>query len=197
MREVAVLFARADSIYKTMPGCDVFDEARDAHSWPGGAPVVAHPPCRAWGALRYFAKPAPGEKELALMAVEIVRRFGGVLEHPLASMLWPTCALPAPGAIDEHGGFTLPIDQDWFGHRAQKATRLYVVGCAPRDIPPFPIRLEEATHVIARSRVRRKDGRRLRKGMTGWRPEVTLAEREHTPPALAEWLVELARRCRV
>jgi hypothetical protein len=49
MREVAVLFARADSIYKTLAGCDVWDEARDALKWPGGAPIIAHPPCRAWG----------------------------------------------------------------------------------------------------------------------------------------------------
>lgn len=26
-------------------------------------------------------------------------------------------------------------------------------------------------------------------------PSITKPEREHTPPALAEWLVELARRC--
>jgi hypothetical protein len=36
MREVAVLFARADSIYKTLAGCDVWDEARDALKWLGG-----------------------------------------------------------------------------------------------------------------------------------------------------------------
>lgn len=35
---------------------------------------------------------------------------------------------------------------------------------------------------------------RLKKGMPGWRPECTKAEREHTPPLLAAWLVELARR---
>ena len=38
---VAVLFARADSIYKTLPACDVYDIARDARWWPGGGPVVA------------------------------------------------------------------------------------------------------------------------------------------------------------
>jgi hypothetical protein len=49
MRQVAILFARKDSIYKTMPGCDVWDIDRDARNWPGGAPIVGHPPCRAWG----------------------------------------------------------------------------------------------------------------------------------------------------
>ena len=46
---VAILFARSDSYYKTLPECDVWDIERDARKWPGGAPVVAHPPCRAWG----------------------------------------------------------------------------------------------------------------------------------------------------
>ena len=65
MEPVAVLFARADSIYKSMPGCDVYDIERDARTWPGGAPVVAHPPCRSWGKFAHMAKPRPGERELA------------------------------------------------------------------------------------------------------------------------------------
>lgn len=44
---VAVLFARADSVYKTLPGCDVWDEARDARRWTGGVPLVAQPRNRA------------------------------------------------------------------------------------------------------------------------------------------------------
>lgn len=76
-------------------------------------------------------------------------------------------------------------------------TWLYIVGCAPGEAPLIPLHLGHATHVIAQSRVRRVDGTRLRKGMIGWRPEVTKAEREHTPPELAAWLVELACRCKV
>lgn len=76
MRQVAVLFARADSVYKTMPGTDVWDMERDARRWPGGAPVVAHPPCRAWASLRHHAKPRPDEKGLALFAIESVRPLG-------------------------------------------------------------------------------------------------------------------------
>jgi len=74
---VAVLFARRDSIYKTMPDCDVWDIERDARKWPGGCPVVAHPPCRAWGQLSHMANPRPDEKELAIFAVDQVRKFGG------------------------------------------------------------------------------------------------------------------------
>lgn len=192
--EVAVLFARADSIYKTMPGCDVWDAERDARRWQGGAPVVAHPPCRAWGVLRALANPRPDEKALALFAVEQVRRFGGVLEHPAGSTLWREAGLPEPGERDAWGGWTLVVHQHWWGHRAEKATRLYIVGCAPAELPEIPLVLGEATHVVASSG-RRRDGGRLRKGDRGWRPEITKAEREHTPPALAEWLCETARRC--
>lgn len=194
---VAVLFARQDSIYKTFADCDVYDIDRDARTWPGGEPVVAHPPCPAWGKLFYFAKPRPGEKDLGPWAVQQVRQFGGVLEHPKDSKLWPECGLPLPGQVDAWGGWTLPISQHWWGHRAEKMTWLYIVGLQPHQIPRIPLFLGAATHVIAQSRVRRKDGARLRKGMAGWRPEVTKAEREHTPPMLAEWLVELARRAKV
>lgn len=193
MRPVAVLFARADSNYKALPDCDVWDMARDARRYQGDMPVIAHPPCRAWGRLRHMAKPREDEKALALFAVDQVRRCGGVLEHPAHSTLWQAAGLPT-GGRDKWGGWTLPISQFWWVHRAEKLTWLYVVGCAPDQIPEMPMALGEATHVIGQQG-RRRGGARLMKGMRGWRPEVTKAEREHTPPALAAWLVELARSC--
>lgn len=192
MSPVAVLFARSDSYYKTLPGCDVYDRDRDARTYAGAAPIVAHPPCRSWGALRHMAKPRPGERRLAIWSVHQVRRHGGVLEHPRSSLLWEVMRLPAPGERDAWGGWTLPIHQLWWGHRCEKSTLLYIVGCEPRDVPPIPLYLGEATHVIASGR----QGYRVRKGHPSWKPEVSKAEREHTPPALAEWLCELARRSR-
>lgn len=193
---VAALFCRADSIYKTIPGVDVFDIERDARTFADSCPVIAHPPCRAWGRLRHFAKPRDDEKQLALFGVEQVRRCGGVLEHPAHSTLWAEAGLPAPGQRDEFGGWTLPIYQSWWGHKAEKATWLYIVGCQPGDLPEIPMVLGEASHVIAQCRSL-KDGARLKKGMQGWKPEVTKAEREHTPAELAIWLVDLARTCKV
>jgi hypothetical protein len=67
-------------------------------------------------------------------------------------------------------------------------TRLYIVGCSHGRIPDMPLHLGHATHVIASSTARQH------RGHPQFRPEVTKAEREHTPPELAAWLVELARR---
>jgi hypothetical protein len=194
---VAVLFARADSVYKTLAGCDVYDMERDARTYDGPWPVVAHPPCRGWGRLRHMASPRADERNLARLAVALVREFGGVLEHPAASTLWPAQRLPAPGAgRDDAGGWTLGITQHWWGHRATKATKLYIVGCAPGDIPSLPdLQLGQGSHVVSQDG-RRVDGSRWAKDDPRKRPECTKAEREHTPPALASWLVDLATRCR-
>jgi len=184
-RQVAALFCRADSVYKTLPGVVVFDAARDALTFEGGMPVVAHPPCRGWGRLRGLAKPAPGERELALWAVDVVRRCGGVLEHPEASMLWRVAGLPASGGgRDGFGGWTLALPQFWFGHRARKNTWLYVVGVSPARLPALPLVLGQAPCVVSNSASTRRNGR----------PEVSRAEREHAPPDFARWLVEVERR---
>lgn len=195
--KVAALFVRADSHYKTMADVDCYDFERDALTWPGGCPVVVHPPCRAWGAYAHVAKPAEGERNLAIWAAAQVRKFGGVLEHPKRSRLFHE-VLPRPGERDKFGGWTLPIMQHWWGHRAEKATFLYICGIEPYELPPMHFQLGGATHVIGQGREARPDlGRgRLKKGMVGWRPEVTPREREATPPALAEWLVAVARLCK-
>ena len=186
---VSVLFARADSNYKSLQGVDVWDAERDALTWPGGTPVVAHPPCRAWGKFAMFAKPRDGERDLALWAVDQVRTWGGVLEHPAQSLLWGAKPLPEPGKRDAWGGWTLPIYQHWWGHKAQKATRLYLCGCEPKDLPPMPMRLGTAEYMVGDGG-RAADGTRRR-----GRPEISKDEREHTPLEFARWLVTTARAC--
>jgi len=174
MPSVAALFVRSDSCYRDIPGVDVYDAQRDALTWCGGVPVVAHPPCRSWGRLSAFAKPRPGEKELALWAVAQVRRFGGVLEHPFGSQLVHAANLPSPGEVDSFGGFLFYANQFHFGHRALKPSIFYVVGCAPSDLPLFPFR----------------DGLPLTTV-----ENMDVSEREKTPPELARWLVDLASIC--
>lgn len=172
---VAVLFARKDSIYKTLPGCDVFDLERDARNYRGPFPVVAHPPCRSWCRLRAFAKPRHDERDLAIFAVDQVRKYGGVLEHPLGSELWRFCRLPRPGhGSDSYGGFSIGINQNWFGHRAEKKTLLYIKGVFPSFLPPVPFCLDYAETTVER---------------------LSHSARELTPPLFAQWLVDLAKRC--
>ena len=197
LARVAVLFARADSHYKTLLDVEVYDMARDARTYDGPWPVVAHPPCRAWGRLAHMAKPRADEKDLARWAVAQVRRWGGVLEHPKDSKLWPDQGLPpADCSRDAFGGWTLGITQHWWGHRATKATHLYIVGCDPMDTPELPpLQLGDGTHVVAQDTRKGNGGKRLQPGDFGYRPWLTHAEREMTPPLLSSWLVALARRC--
>ena len=183
---VAALFVRRDSVYKKIPGVDAWDIDRDALKWPGGHPVVAHPPCRAWASLRHCAKPREGEKEYALWAIQQVRAFGGVLEHPQLSTLWRVAGLPEQGVIDEHGGWALIVDQHWFGHRARKRTRLYICGIEPCDLPRMPIKLGDASHTVGLW-----SGRDKQK----CRPSIAKHEFEATPPEFAKWLVSIATLC--
>lgn len=172
---VAALFVRRGSPYYRL-GCDCYDIQRDARTFAGPGPVVAHPPCRAWGRLRHLAKPREGERELAFLAVDFVRRFGGVLEHPQASRLFCEARLPLPGGLpDEFGGFSVEVDQVHWGHRARKRTWLYLVGCAPLDLSPPPFVQARPTTTVER---------------------MCRAEREATPFAFASWLVHVAAKAR-
>lgn len=181
---IAVLYTRKDSIYKSFPDCDVYDIERNASTFQGDQPVIAHPPCRAWGRLRAFAKPRLGEKELAFFAIEAVRKNGGILEHPAYSTLWKTASLPLPGQkVDEYGGYSISVDQFWFGHKARKNTWLYIVNCPKSNLPDIPLKFDAVTHVVQSSK--RK----------GYSPHITKAEREITPVDFAKWLIETAKRC--
>jgi hypothetical protein len=188
--KVAVLFARPDSVYFGL-GVDVWDEKRDARGFVGGCPVVAHPPCRAWGSLAHGAKPPAGEKDLARLAVSFVRRFGGVLEHPARSRLWSEQRMSRTSEPDEWGGWTLPIVQFDFGHRAEKKTLLYIVGAKPGELPPPPIALGRAPRVMFSGGAQKNK----RDGWVGFRSEVTRRERDATPPELAKWLIAVAALC--
>ena len=183
MRPVAALFCRRDSNYKTIPGVDVYDSERDARTYDGPHPVIAHPPCRGWGELRHMAKPRPDERNLARLSVALVREFGGVLEHPAKSDLWRAQKLPRGADVDQYGGRSLVVDQFWWGHKARKRTILYIVGCSPADMPALPMVLGNAEFICCR-KSKNKDQK-----------DLPLKLREHTPPDFALWLVELARRC--
>ena len=101
MLMVAALFVQRDGCYYGLDGVDPWDEERDARLYNGPHSVVAHPPCQAWGSLSGFREHMYGYKigddggcfESALNAV---RRFGGVIEHPAKSRAWKRFGLMKP-----------------------------------------------------------------------------------------------------
>lgn len=183
MVKVSALFVRKDSIYKKM-GVDSWDIERDAKKWTGGNPIIAHPPCRAWGKLKGLAKPIEGEKELATWSIHMVRKFGGVLEHPRHSGLWKEMKLPVGTQIDEFGGFSISIDQFWFGHKAKKETLLYICGIEKDKLPIIPLRFDRIEYVVTTS------------SKYSNKKEISSKEREATPELLAKWLLSLAENCK-
>ena len=188
MFDVAVLCCTPSSVYKSL-AVDCYDVYRDARTYAGWLPVVAHPPCRSWGRLRHMASPFQGERALALHSVQQVRRCGGVLEHPAGSLLWSDLPefgaypLPAVGAgVDHFGGFSMSLYQSDFGHPAPKHTWLYVVGYSR------PGELCKAFRA----------GELCKESPPGGLRKVAnqpAARRMDTPPAFANWLCSLALEC--
>jgi len=159
---------------------DAFCPTRDARDYDGPYPVVAHPPCGPWGRFWWNYKGGEGARDCGLRAVEQVRAFGGVLEHPSSSHLWSAAGMPGPAKGRDHfDGYTLEVRQCDWGHPAAKPTWLYVVNCGPP--PPLPP-AREPTHVMVRLI---RNGNDL--------PEVPKTERHLTPVAFARWLVAFAR----
>lgn len=165
-----------------------YDEKRDARTYGGPWPVIAHPSCGPWGRLRHLYRGGEGSRELALIAVEQVRRWGGVLEHPRYSQLWKFVGLPLPGEpADAYGGWTIEVAQVDWGHPARKWTWLYIVGGVPGPMPTP----REPTHWISGGR-----GRVGKKANTTPVPAgikvCSAQQHRRTPIAFAEWLIELA-----
>lgn len=187
---IAALYVDRLGPYAKIADVDAWDEARDARTYPGPGPIVAHPPCGPWGKLRHLYQGT--EHALAPWAVAQVRRFGGVLEHPAESRLWSACDLPPIGLPwrDEFGGYSVAIDQVEFGHVARKQTWLYLVG-VPRtalEASPYPNR--QPTHYASGGRTpSSRNGGAVPAGMK----VCSAQQRRRTPPELAAYLVRLAR----
>ena len=176
--KIAVLFAREDSAYKQHTLFDVYDIKRDARRFQEDYPVIAHPPCRAWGRLSHMANPRPDEKDLAFFAIKQVRKNGGVLEHPTGSRLWQVAKLPLGEETDTYGGFTIEIDQYDFNHVAHKKTKLYIVGITKEQLPKLP---EKNIKIPDRSICGNVKGTK----------RCTQYQREYTPDNLISWFTSL------
>ena len=181
---VAALYVDPKGPYMDMEGVDPWTLERDARLYEGPHPVVAHPPCADWSRLRGMAKHVEGRKGCAPRAVEQVRAFGGVLEHPAFSHLWHHMGMPRPGEFaDEWGGWSLAVEQVSWGHRARKPTWLYIVGVHPKSVNTRSG--GTPTHIVTSSR-KRRDGQELKR--------LSGIGRRLSPPAFASWLVSVARQ---
>jgi len=129
---VAALYVESRGPYPRLVA-DWYDEQRDARTYAGPGPVVAHPPCGPWSRLRALCKAGEEQRQLAIRAVEQVRAYGGVLEHPAFSALWDYMHLPRPESLfaDQFGGRSYLVAQGDYGHKAPKLTWLYAVRLGP------------------------------------------------------------------
>jgi hypothetical protein len=191
MRTVAILCAARKTAYWDIPDVEVYDEVRDARTFPGGIPVIAHPPCRRWTSYgknmlkgtekRFGTHPDPDdvrqEKQLGLWCAEQVQENGGILEQPAKSELWSAAGLPMPGSPQSSDSFSLAVWQSWWGFPCRKATWFYFRGISMFSIE-IPFRL-------------------LSHRQSALRFENHKFYRSHTVPALAQWLVDLARTAAV
>jgi hypothetical protein len=134
--KVAALFVDSKGVYANLPDVEVWDEARDARLYAGPWPVVAHPPCARWCRLAGLVEKRWGYKKgddggTFAAALNAVRTWGGVLEHPAYSDAFAAHGIAPPGGAWQRsldGGWVCHVEQWHYGHKAKKATWLYAFG---------------------------------------------------------------------
>jgi hypothetical protein len=196
IKQIAAIFVQPDGCYVNDPLIDAWPESRDARLYDGDLPVVAHPPCQLWGAMAAvnFARwggehNRPGNDGGCFSsALESVKCFGGVLEHPAKTKAWPAHGLKKPAGIGWHPsgiGWVCEVWQSAYGHRANKATWLYYVG----EKTPFELSWERprGTHQI---------GFQDQRGKSANKPTLNKKEANATPPDFKEVLIRLAKHSR-
>lgn len=194
MSRVAALYVERGGVYAGLPDVDLWDEARDARLYDGPYPVVAHPPCARWCQLA----PVNEARYGALIgddggcfeaALDAVRTFGGVLEHPAYSIAWSHFDLPRPsrsGWIGRFGddGWTTELSQSAYGHPARKRTWLYAVGIN-FDLMPMPRWRDVPGEAVI--------GGGINSGECVGRRKIEKREASATPPAFRDLLLAIAR----
>ena len=133
--KIAILCANERSIYHEIPTVEVYDRRRNARIFTGSQPVIAHPPCRSYSAfMSHWAKPEPGERDLALFCTERVACNGGVLEHPAHSRYLRRFVGSSEWKIEE-------VHQSWFGYPTTKRTWLLMP--STYTVPEVPFTLTQ------------------------------------------------------
>lgn len=111
---VAVLWVERKSNYWCLyPTVELWGLGRDARTYRGPHPVICHPPCGPWGK---YKKNCHESKEHGLIAIDLMHRYGGVIEHPVGSSLF---------AEYGRGGVIERFNQGDMGHQCLKPTLLY------------------------------------------------------------------------
>jgi len=200
---VAALFVERDGAYYGLPNVDPWDRDRDARTYAGPYPVVAHPPCERWDYF-WFGGTHVGSKRYELgddngcfaAALASVRRWGGILEHPANSRAWKHFGLVEPQEdggwtradwLDGFDGWTCCVDQGAYGHKARKTTWLYVHG-----VEPPALRWGRATGEFAYLRSMSK-ARMAERGVTEDLATIPRRECAATPDAFRDLLLSIAR----
>lgn len=190
---VAALYVETDGCYFNINGVDPWDEKRDARKYGGPYPVVAHPPCQLWGRFAHVNfKRWGGEHnrphndggcfEAALNAV---RKFGGVLEHPAFTEAWKAFDLPRPHAIGwkQHGNeWVCEVWQSAYGHKARKRT--WLLYCGEKEPPQLNWDRRDGTHQIGFHDQRGKDRNK---------PTISGKAASATPETFRDALIRIAR----
>jgi hypothetical protein len=135
---IAALYVQTDGVYYALENVEPWDEEADARRYDGPWPVVAHPPCARWSRLAGFTEARYGYKRgedggCFAAALDAVRRFGGVIEHPAFSSAWDKFNLPEPmwkggWTYGLDGGASCYVEQGRYGLPVKKATWLYAYG---------------------------------------------------------------------
>lgn len=143
---IAALYINDGGCYADLPGVDPWPIGRDARRYDGPFRVVAHPPCERWGRFWHGSPRKPHQYRLGsdqgcfAAALQSVRTWGGVLEHPAYSHAWAYYGLARPPAgggwveADAYGGWTCHVEQGHYGHVSRKPTWLYAVGTARPEL---------------------------------------------------------------
>lgn len=193
---IAALFVAKGGCYFGLEGVDPWDEARDARLYAGPHPVVAHPPCSRWCRLAGLVEARWGHKRgddggCFASALNSVRTWGGVLEHPAYSDAWSAFSLPEP---HRHGGWhrgicggwSAHVEQGRYGHPAKKATWLYAYGVSELPALRWGFDPDQKSKALVSW-----CGNHVASGES--RPRVGKAAAAATPPEFRDVLIAMAR----
>jgi hypothetical protein len=196
---IAALFVESGGCYFDLPDVDPWDETRDARTYAGPWPVVAHPPCQRWGRFWHGSTRKPHQFKLGdddgcfKAALDAVLRFGGVLEHPAHSRAWHAFNLPKPSPLGGWSSYgkmsSCHVEQGFYGHFSRKPTWLLVCGT---NLPSLIWGAgEQRLHPTALNRYGYEKARRIGMcAMIGGKDKTRI--RNATPPEFRDMLIAMA-----